>query len=100
MITGSCTARSNTQAAPDRANHAKIRSNGLRQVSTAIGAATHTLRQLKQSISFPVDPLPRSARNLTTTSAGPSSFARKWVIRQVARIANTNRTQKLASLIA
>jgi len=90
MITGSCTARSNRQAAPERANHASIRSEGLRQVNKATGAATQTLRQLKQSISLPAEPLPRRARKRTTRSLGPSSFASKWVIRQVARTARRN----------
>jgi hypothetical protein len=99
MITGSCTTRSSTQAAPDRASHASTRSDRLRQVSNATGAATQTLRQLKQSISLPACPLPRRARMRRTKSAGPSSFASRWVIRHVARMPRTKRDQKSISQI-
>src|SRR5260370_40362174 len=98
MITGSCTARSKRQAAPESASHVSNRSTAPRETKKATGIATHKLRHSKQSISLPTSPLPKRARNRTTRSAGPSSFSSEWVLRQDAREADTQLGQNSAPL--
>src|SRR5205085_5183005 len=60
----------------------------------AAGTDTQKLRQLKQSIRPPTGLDPSRRRRRNTTSARPSSSASRWVTRQVARAASTNRTNR------
>ncbi len=98
MTIGSRPRRSSKQAPPESANQLISQSSGFSDTKSAAGAAIQKLRQLKQSISFPTGPRPSRARNLAIRSAGPSSLANRCVTRQVARVANTNRIQKVSSL--
>ena len=61
----------------------------VRETNNANGAATQMLMQLKQSIRLPMKPVAQARRNRKMMSAGPSSFASRWVTRQVARTART-----------
>src|SRR5438046_2629825 len=99
MTSGSRPIRSNKHAAPESANHAKNKSRGRRAMKNAIGAATHKLRHWKQSTNLPQRPPPSIARKRKIKSAGPSSFASKCVIRQVARTPKTSRVQKASRIL-
>jgi hypothetical protein len=100
MTTAACPKRSSRHAAPDSASQAIRRSPGVAATRSAIGAATQKLRQWKQSISLPMGRVPSRARSRARRSAGPSSLARRWVTRQVARAARSNLAQNPVSLMA
>ena len=93
MMTGFSPSRSSKHAPPESASHEITHMSGSRDKKKAAGAAIHRLRQLKQSIRLPTSPWPNRPRSRTMISAGPSSFASRWVTRHVARTARTNRIE-------
>ena len=83
--------RSNRHAPPESASQLTNQTTGFVETNSAKGAATQMLMQLKQSMRLPINPSPSQRRVRKTISAGPSSFASRWVTRQVARTARRKR---------